>query len=360
MAEVRFEQATRIYPDTDRPAVNSLTLHIADGEFVVLVGPSGSGKTTALRMLAGLEEVDAGAVIIGGRDVTFVPPKNRDIAMVFQNYALYPYLTVAANIGFPLKIAGVKKDERDRRVREVAEMLGLTEYLDRKPGHLSGGQSQRVAMGRAIVRRPSVFLMDEPLSNLDAKLRVQMRAEIAEMQARLGVTTVYVTHDQSEAMTLGSRVAVLDQGCLQQCDAPRALYDKPENTMVASFIGSPAMNLLAAGLGQNGSVSLGGVKITLTQEAVAAAAGKGWRHITVGLRPESLELASEGIPARVEVVEEIGAEAHVFCATELEGRSGQLVASVETRKAPKRGERVALKPMPAEAHLFDPETGRRL
>ncbi len=360
MAEVRFEQATRIYPDTDRPAVQALTLHIADGEFVVLVGPSGSGKTTALRMLAGLEEVDGGAVMIGGRDVTFVPPKKRDIAMVFQNYALYPYLTVAANIGFPLKIAGVKKDERERRVREVAEMLGLTEYLDRKPAHLSGGQSQRVAMGRAIVRRPSVFLMDEPLSNLDAKLRVQMRAEIADMQARLGVTTVYVTHDQAEAMTLGDRVAVLNQGCLQQCDAPRVLYDRPANTMVASFIGSPAMNLLAAGLGQNGSVSLGGVKIPLTQAAVSAAANKGWRQVTIGLRPESLELASEGIPARVEVVEEIGAEAHVFCAAEVDGETDKLVASVETRRAPRRGEHVALRPIPSEAHLFDPETGARL
>ena len=209
MADVRFEQATRIYPGTDAPAVDALDLEIADGEFVVLVGPSGSGKTTALRMLAGLEEVDYGSILIGGRDVTDVPPKKRDVAMVFQNYALYPYLTVAANMAFPLKIAHVKKSERERRVSEVAELLGLTEFLERKPGQLSGGQRQRVAMGRAIVREPSVFLMDEPLSNLDAKLRVQMRADIAALQARLGVTTVYVTHDQSEAMTLGHRVAVL-------------------------------------------------------------------------------------------------------------------------------------------------------
>jgi len=360
MADVRFEQATRIYPNTQKPAVNALTLRIADGEFIVLVGPSGSGKSTALRMLAGLEEVDAGAVLIGGTDVTFVPPKKRDIAMVFQNYALYPYLTVAANIGFPLKIARVEKKERERRVREVAEMLGLTEFLERKPAHLSGGQSQRVAMGRAIVRRPSVFLMDEPLSNLDAKLRVQMRADIAEMQARLGVTTVYVTHDQAEAMTLGSRVAVLHDGCLQQCDTPRALYAKPTNIMVAGFIGSPAMNILEVPLGSNGTVSLGGVDIALTEKAATARASGQLKTVAVGIRPESLELAPEGISSLVEIVEEIGAEAHVFCATELDGETVKLVANVDVRRAPKRGERVALRPIPAEAHLFDPETGLRL
>ena len=360
MADVRFIQATRVYPGTDAPAVNALDLDIADGEFVVLVGPSGSGKTTALRMLAGLEEVDAGSIMIGDSDVTDVAPKKRDIAMVFQNYALYPYMTVAANIGFPLKIAGVKKTERERQVREVAEMLGLTEYLERKPAYLSGGQRQRVAMGRAIVRKPSVFLMDEPLSNLDAKLRVQMRAEIADLQSRLGVTTVYVTHDQAEAMTLGHRVAVLNDGCLQQCAAPRVLYDRPANTMVAGFIGSPAMNLLDARLGTNGFVSLGGAKIPLTAEALAAAARGSWGSVTVGIRPESLELAAEGIPAQVEVVEEIGAEAHVFCKTELDGETTKLVASVEVRRAPKRGDRVVLKPRPEEAHLFDPKTGKRL
>src|SRR5206468_10472005 len=211
------------------PAVNALELNIEDGEFMVLVGPSGSGKTTALRMLAGLEEVDAGAIFIGERDVTFDPPKQRDVSMVFQNYALYPYLTVAANIAFPLKMAGVKKKLREEKVRDVAKMLGLEEYLHRKPSQLSGGQRQRVAMGRAIIRRPSVFLMDEPLSNLDAKLRVQMRADIAHLQTQLGVTTVYVTHDQSEAMTLGHRVALLKDGRLQQCDTPRALYEKPAN-----------------------------------------------------------------------------------------------------------------------------------
>src|SRR3954447_20864459 len=297
MAEVRYEQATRVYPGTDSPAVDSLDLEIGDGEFVVLVGPSGSGKTTALRMLAGLEEVDAGAVFIGERDVTDIAPKDRDVAMVFQNYALYPYLTVAANIAFPLRIARVPKETRERRVREVATMLGLVDYLERKPGQLSGGQRQRVAMGRAIIREPSVFLMDEPLSNLDAKLRVQMRADIAALQARLETTTVYVTHDQSEAMTLGHRVAVLKDGRLQQFDAPRVLYARPANTFVADFIGSPSMNLVTLPVEQ-GAVSLGGVRISVPN---------GRAELVVGLRPESLALAGDGCPAVVEVVEDIGA-----------------------------------------------------
>ena len=243
MSEVRFEQATKLYAGNDQAAVDALELQIGDGELMVLVGPSGSGKSTALRMLAGLEEVDAGAVWIGEDDVTDIPPKDRDVAMVFQNYALYPYLDVAANLAFPLKMARVKRAERDRRVRETAELLDLTPYLERKPAQLSGGQRQRVAMGRAIIREPAVFLMDEPLSNLDAKLRVQMRAEIASLQSRLGVTTVFVTHDQVEAMTMGHRVAVLRDGRLQQCDTPRRLYDRPANVFVAGFIGSPAMNL---------------------------------------------------------------------------------------------------------------------
>src|SRR5690242_6569507 len=268
MADVRYDSASRIYPGTDAPAVDGLELHIEDGEFMVLVGPSGSGKTTALRMLAGLEEVDAGAIFIGERDVTDLPPKQRDISMVFQNYALYPYLTVEANIGFPLKIARVKKSVRDARVREVAKMLGLEEYLERKPGQLSGGQRQRVAMGRAIVRVPSVFLMDEPLSNLDAKLRVQMRADIATLQRDFGITTVYVTHDQAEAMTLGHRVTVLHEGELQQCGPPRELYERPVNIFVAGFIGSPAMNLCTIPIA-NGAASFGGVDVPLPQ-AVAA------------------------------------------------------------------------------------------
>jgi multiple sugar transport system ATP-binding protein len=348
VATVRFEEATRIYAGTEVPAVDALTLAVEDGEFLVLVGPSGSGKTTALRMLAGLEEIDAGGVYIGDRDVSDLPPKQRDVAMVFQNYALYPYLTVAENIGFPLRMARVKKSDRAARVREVARLLDLEPYLERKPGQLSGGQRQRVAMGRAIIRQPSAFLMDEPLSNLDAKLRVQMRAEIAALQARLGVTTVYVTHDQSEAMTLGDRVAVLADGKLQQCATPRELYARPANTFVAAFIGSPAMNLCACTC-DNGAVELGGVRVP-----VPAGASRG--EIVVGLRPESLELASDGIPAEVEVVEEIGADSYVFAAADV----GKLVARVETKRAPERGARINLRPRPDEAHLFDPGSGLRL
>jgi multiple sugar transport system ATP-binding protein len=356
MAGVRYEQATKIYPGTDVAAVDRLDLQVADGEFLVLVGPSGSGKTTALRMLAGLEDVDAGAVYIGDRDVTDLPPKRRDVAMVFQNYALYPYLTVEANIGFPLRIARVPKAERARRVAEVAELLGLGDYLQRKPGQLSGGQRQRVAMGRAIIRKPSAFLMDEPLSNLDAKLRVQMRAEIGALQARLGVTTVYVTHDQSEALTLGDRVAVLGDGRLHQCDTPRVLYEQPANLFVAGFIGSPAMNLCRVGCGANGSVALGGVALPLrdgTRERLGDS-------VVVGLRPEALELAPGGIPASVEVVEEIGADSYVFASAEIGGEQTRLVARVETRHAPERGERVALRPRGSDAHLFDPQSGERL
>jgi multiple sugar transport system ATP-binding protein len=354
MAEVRYEQATRVYPGTDSPAVDSLDLEIGDGEFVVLVGPSGSGKTTALRMLAGLEEVDAGAIFIGDRDVTDVTPKDRDVAMVFQNYALYPYLTVAANIAFPLRIARVAKAERDRRVHEVATMLGLAEYLERKPGQLSGGQRQRVAMGRAIIREPSVFLMDEPLSNLDAKLRVQMRADIAALQARLGTTTVYVTHDQSEAMTLGHRVAVLRDARLQQFDSPRTLYAKPANTFVAEFIGSPSMNLCRLPV-EHGALEFGGVDI-----AVPEGMRNGHSELIVGLRPESLALASDGCSASVEVVEEIGADTHVFCAAEIAGEETKLVARVPTAVAPHQGERVHLRPTGDDVHFFDPASGVRL
>src|SRR5690242_7743213 len=258
MATVTFDKASRIYPGTERPAVDQLDLHIEDGEFLVLVGPSGCGKSTSLRMLAGLEDINAGRILIGGRDVTRVPPKDRDIAMVFQNYALYPRKTVADNMGFALKIAGTPKDEIRKRVAEAAQILDLTQYLDRKPKALSGGQRQRVAMGRAIVRSPQVFCMDEPLSNLDAKLRVATRAQIASLQRRLAVTTVYVTHDQVEAMTMGDRVAVLKDGVLQQVDKPRAMYERPANMFVAGFIGSPAMNLLTVPVGNGGGPSIGG------------------------------------------------------------------------------------------------------
>ncbi|MFL5981885.1 MAG: ABC transporter ATP-binding protein [Gaiellaceae bacterium] len=337
MASIAFSEVSKVFPDGTR-AVDALDLDIADGEFMVLVGPSGSGKTTALRMLAGLEEVDAGAVFIGDRDVSDVPPKERDVAMVFQNYALYPYLTVAANIGFPLRIAKVAKRDREARVKEVAKLLGLSELLERKPSQLSGGQRQRVAMGRAIVRVPSVFLMDEPLSNLDAKLRVQMRADIAALQADFGITTVYVTHDQAEAMTRGHRVAGRHEGRLQQVGPPRELYERPVNLFVAGFIGSPAMNLVpagAVGLGGNGNVA--------------------------GFRPEHVDIAVEGgIPARVEVVEDIGADAYIFCNADLDGQSTRLVARTEVRGAPVQGDRVSLRPRAEEAHLFDVQSGERL
>ncbi len=352
MAEVRFEQATRIYPGTDVPALDAFDLDIGDGELMVLVGPSGSGKTTALRMLAGLEEVDAGAVYIGDRDVSDDPPKSRDVAMVFQNYALYPYLTVADNMAFPLRVAKVRKSERTARVHEVAELLELTPYLERKPGQLSGGQRQRVAMGRAIVRQPRVFLMDEPLSNLDAKLRVQMRADIAALQARLGVTTVYVTHDQAEAMTLGHRVAVLRDARLQQCATPRELFDNPVNTFVAGFIGSPAMNLCTLPVA-DGRVAFGDV-------AIDAAYARRDR-VVVGVRPEALELADAGLDATVDAVEELGLDAFVFCTADLPDGAGRLVARVDARHAPARGERVRVRPSADHApHFFDADSGERL
>jgi multiple sugar transport system ATP-binding protein len=358
MAEVSFERATRTYPGGDIPAVDALDLDIADGEFMVLVGPSGSGKTTALRMLAGLEEIDAGAVYIAGRDVSDDPPKRRDVAMVFQNYALYPYLTVAANIGFPLRMAKVPRAERDARVREIAELLELTPYLERKPGQLSGGQRQRVAMGRAIIRRPRVFLMDEPLSNLDAKLRVQMRADIAELQGRLGVTTVYVTHDQAEAMTLGHRVAVLKDARLQQCDTPRALFDRPANTFVAGFVGSPSMNLCRVQCNENGSISFGGVEI---ERPAALNGGANVRAVIVGVRPEAMEVGSAGLDASVEAVEELGSDAYIFCSAQLADGPARLVARVDARRAPARGARVSLRPSPEhEPHIFDAETGDRI
>jgi multiple sugar transport system ATP-binding protein len=351
MAEVRYEQATRTYPGSDIPAVDALDLDIADGELMVLVGPSGSGKTTALRMLAGLEEVDAGSVYIGERDVSDDPPKRRD-----QNYALYPYLTVGANIGFPLRMARVAKAEREARVREVAAQLELTPFLERKPGQLSGGQRQRVAMGRAIIRQPQVFLMDEPLSNLDAKLRVQMRADIAELQARLGVTTVYVTHDQAEAMTLGHRVAVLRDARLQQCDTPRVLFDRPVNTFVAGFVGSPSMNLCRVPIGDDGQAAFGGLALELP-----GLRPNGRTQAIVGVRPEAMELASEGLEAGVEVIEELGSDAFVYCSAEIDGSPTRLVARVAARHAPERGERVRLRPSGEHPpHVFDAETGERL
>ncbi|WP_292777786.1 ABC transporter ATP-binding protein [Microbacterium sp. UBA6741] len=311
MASVTFDEATRLYPGGTRPAVDKLNLEVGDGEFLVLVGPSGCGKSTSLRMLAGLEEVNAGRILIGDRDVTDVPPKDRDIAMVFQNYALYPHMTVAENMGFALKIAGVGKEERAARVLEAAKLLDLEPYLTRKPKALSGGQRQRVAMGRAIVRQPQVFLMDEPLSNLDAKLRVQTRTQIASLQRRLGVTTVYVTHDQTEALTMGDRIAVLKDGLLQQVGSPRDLYEKPNNVFVAGFIGSPKMNFVSVTVE---AVSAGRVAVAgkdMASIAIPARTDglKPGDTVTLGIRPHDLSEESGGaIVGRVALVERLGNE----------------------------------------------------
>jgi len=321
MADVSFEEVDKIY-DNGVQAVFDLTLGIHDGEFLVLVGPSGCGKTTALRMVAGLEEISDGTLSIGGRVVNDVSPKERDIAMVFQNYALYPHLSVAENIAFGLRLRKAPKSVINERVVWAAKMLDLTPYLDRRPKELSGGQRQRVAMGRAIVRQPQVFLMDEPLSNLDAKLRVQMRADIAKLQHELGVTTIYVTHDQVEAMTMGDRVAVMSQGVLQQVDAPQRLYDRPENLFVAGFIGTPPMNLLEATASVNGSVSVdvGGHSLAIADEALASyprLRDYDGRPVIVGLRAGDLHPAQgrDDLPqihARVELVESLGGESMAY------------------------------------------------
>lgn len=357
MASVTFDKATRIYPGTTRPAVEKVELTVKDGEFLVLVGPSGCGKTTTLRMLAGLEEVNEGRILIGDRDVTQVPPKDRDIAMVFQNYALYPHMTVSENMGFALKIAGVKKDERAARVLEAAKLLDLEPYLDRKPKALSGGQRQRVAMGRAIVRKPAVFLMDEPLSNLDAKLRVATRTQIASLQRRLGVTTVYVTHDQVEAMTMGDRVAVLKDGVLQQVDTPRALYERPANVFVAGFIGSPAMNLMSLQI-VAGGVKFGNTTIKINPAVLSKTKQK---LITVGLRPEDLVISqSEGVQVEIDVIEELGADAFLYGSAVIEGKKTDVIARIGSISSLRSGDKVYLKPQGGITHLFDVTSGLRL
>jgi multiple sugar transport system ATP-binding protein len=365
MATVMFKGASRIYPKTKRKAVDQLTLEIKDAEFLVLVGPSGCGKTTSLRMLAGLEEVDEGAILIDDRDIVDLAPQSRDIAMVFQNYALYPHMTVAENMGFALKIARLPRAEITTRVREAAKILDLEEYLTRRPSQLSGGQRQRVAMGRAIVRQPRVFLMDEPLSNLDAKLRVATRSEIAALQRRLGVTTVYVTHDQVEAMTMGDRVAVMKDGILQQCDTPRVLYDSPVNAFVAGFIGSPSMNLIGGRI-EAGGVMLGSSLIPIPSE-LRELAGASGTPVTVGVRPEAIELAADGdgIPAIVNLVEELGAEAYVYAQLADHVRESvtavnDVIARVEPRHEPKTGDRIHLRVKENAILLFDAETGLRI
>jgi multiple sugar transport system ATP-binding protein len=372
VASVSYVSATRVYGKDTAPALDGLDLEITDGEFMVLVGPSGSGKTTALRMLAGLEPLDGGRVEIGGRDVSDVPPKDRDIAMVFQNYALYPQKTVAENMGFALKMQKVPRADRDRRVREAARLLDLDDQLlERKPRQLSGGQRQRVAMGRAIVREPKVFLMDEPLSNLDAKLRVQTRSQIAELQRRLQITTVYVTHDQVEAMTMGHRVAVLSQGQLQQCDTPRELYDNPVNQFVAGFIGSPAMNLRTVPL-TDGGARLAGQVIALPAAVRAAASQASLSELVIGIRPEHLHLTG-GQPApggsaglngsgeltgEVLLVEELGADALLH--VRLPEGGAPIVARTEGRKPPAPGQQVTMSVQSDDVFAFHPDTGARL
>ena len=358
MASVTFDKATRLYPGSTRPAVDGIDLEVADGEFLVLVGPSGCGKSTTLRMLAGLEEVNSGRILIGDRDVTDVPPKDRDIAMVFQNYALYPHMTVAENMGFALKIAGVNKDERASRVLEAAKLLDLEPYLSRKPKALSGGQLQLVALGRAFVRQPKVFLMDEPLSNLDAKLRVQTRTQIASLQRRLGVTTVYVTHDQTEALTMGDRIAVLKDGVLQQVGTPRDLYEAPQNVFVAGFIGSPAMNLFDADI-VDGGLKFGTAVAKVDRETLGETKAK---KVTIGIRPEDVKVSKtgEGLPVTVDVVEELGADGYLYGHTEVDGNRTDIVVRVDGRSHPNAGDKVVITPEPNHIHVFDTESGLRL
>ena len=382
MATVVLDNVNKVY-DNGYHAIHDLSLDISDGEFLVLVGPSGCGKSTALRMIAGLETISNGDLRIGDKVVNDIEPKDRDIAMVFQNYALYPHMTVYDNIGFALKLAKVPKEEIDKRVRSAADTLELTTYLDRKPGQLSGGQRQRVAMGRAIVRNPAAFLMDEPLSNLDAKLRVQMRAEIAALQRDLGVTTCYVTHDQVEAMTMGDRVAVLKDGYLQQVDTPQNLYDMPANVFVAAFIGSPSMNLFEAQLalnGDGGSVKLAGQSLALPPEAlVARPALRNYdgKKLVIGIRPEDFEdvaLASnvrEGavLKSQVHLIEALGSELMVHFQVDAEtvdsgdpdaveeaGVSANTVGRFHPRSRVKIGETIEIAVSTENMHFFDCDT----
>ena len=374
MAEVVFDHVTRIYPGNDEPSVSDLSLDIKDGEFLVLVGPSGCGKSTTLRMLAGLEEVNKGRIMIGDKDVTTMQPKDRDIAMVFQNYALYPHMTVADNMGFALKIAGTPKDEIRQRVEKAAEVLDLTEYLDRKPKALSGGQRQRVAMGRAIVRQPKVFLMDEPLSNLDAKLRVQTRTQIAALQRQLNVTTLYVTHDQTEALTMGDRIAVIKLGVLQQVGAPTELYDRPENVFVAGFIGSPSMNINIHPV-VNGQAKIGEDTISLPREAVDKLTPEDQGKIVVGFRPENASLAGADEPdafsLKVANVEDLGSDGYIYGniltdnsvaeqATVMSDQNKLTTIRVNPRDLPKVGDVVKIHIDPEKMHLFSPASELRL
>ena len=389
MSEITLDRVTKVFDDGTE-AVKEMNLEIGDGEFMILVGPSGCGKSTALRMIAGLEDISSGEVKIGGDVVNDRAPKDRDIAMVFQNYALYPHMTVRENMGFALKLAGVEKEQINRQVEEAAETLDLTQHLDRRPANLSGGQRQRVAMGRAIVRDPKAFLMDEPLSNLDAKLRVQMRTEVAKLQSRLETTTVYVTHDQVEAMTLGDRVAVMRAGVLQQVGPPAELYDDPKNLFVAGFIGSPAMNFMPAEI-EAGRLVLPIGEADVPEQARERADGK----VIAGLRPESFEDAAMidddlkrqrgvTIEAEIDLVESLGSDLYAYFHVESEGvesdqladlaeesigetgaaslREGeeQIVARLDPASRIKRRERAQLWADTSKLHLFDPESGESL
>ncbi len=361
MAEVVLDRVRKVYPEGGHVAIEEAAFTVADGERLVLVGPSGCGKSTLLRMIAGLESISSGTLSIGGRVVNELPPKDRDIAMVFQSYALYPHMSVARNLGFALELRGMPKDEIARRVREAADVLELGGLLERKPAQLSGGQRQRVALGRAMVRQPQVFLLDEPLSNLDAKLRAGMRAEIARLHARLGTTMIYVTHDQIEAMTLGQRIVVLKDGRIQQIDTPMALYERPANLFVATFLGSPAMNVVDGRLHRADGLLLDageGVQLRLDGASVPEA----WldRDVALGIRPEHLSMADAGdavaMTPQVETVEPVGNEVFV----NLRLGATPLVARMPPDRIPREGDALPLALRPERLHFFDPASGQRM